>query len=122
MPDASHCVASDGPILHLQHSLATSVSSTEAASNPNSVSLSRNIKLKKESVLLPDKSVDFRSGNISSSATSANPDSTGYGYSTQSGSDLNLVPENSVDEQDIDLCFETKFSTDAQIDGQIDSR
>ena len=113
LSDSLHCLAPDGPIRHLQHSLASSVSSTEAASNSNSVSLSRNIKLKKESVSLLDKSVDFRSGSISSSATSANPDSTGYGNSTQSGSDLNLVLENSVDEQDIDLCFETKFSTDA---------
>ena len=119
LSDSLHCLASDGPILHLQHSLASSVSSTEAASNSNSVSLSRNIKLKKESVSLLDKSVDFRSGSISSSASSANPDSTGYGNSTQSGSDLNLVLENSVDEQDIDLCFETKFSTDAH--GQTDS-
>ena len=47
LSDSSHCLASDGPVLYLQHSLATSVSGTEAASNPNSVSLSRNIKLKK---------------------------------------------------------------------------
>ena len=119
LSDPLHCLASDGPIRHLQHSRASSISSTEAASNSNSVSLSRNIKLKKESVSLLDKSVDFRSGSISSSATSANPDSTGYGNSTQSGSDLNLVLENSADEQDTDLCFETKFSTDAH--GQIDS-